>query len=249
MLQMITPMNLQQNEVGKNYFSAVRHSGKIAFLDKMCSNIQEMLDYLHNIWNAGDIQELVSHLSSEMRKKYFDSSEKIVDIKLKMDTLLVQQKRLLWSKSVDDRIHGVVALVILDRRMSQWLITIYGIAKRSDENLLLEEYCILDVKRQNPREEIKLDELELVTIKRKSKSENLEEYLLKVGYKKKQDDCFKIYINDELEIKVVNKDKFIICCGHNKELLHKHVRAIGEYLRLEKARVSFKDDMINIEEK
>ena len=157
MLQMITPMNLQQNEVGKNYFSAVRHSGKIAFLDKMCSNIQEMLDYLHNIWNAGDIQELVSHLSSEMRKKYFDSSEKIVDIKLKMDTLLVQQKRLLWSKSVDNRIHGVVALVILDRRMSQWLITIYGIAKRSDENLLLEEYCTLDVKRLNPREEIKLD--------------------------------------------------------------------------------------------
>ena len=159
MLQMITTMNLSQNEIGKNYFTTVHHKGKIAFLDNICSNIQEMLDYLHNIWNAGDVKELISYLSSEMRRKYFDSGDKLIDVKLKMESLLIQQKRLLWSDSEDDKVYGVVALVILDRKMRRWLLSIYGVAQRKDEKLLLEDYHLLDVRKLNPKEE--LDKIEL----------------------------------------------------------------------------------------
>ena len=147
MLQMMTTMNLSQNERGKSCFTTVQHMGKIAFLDKMCSNVQDMLEYLQSIWNAGDVKELISFLSSEMRKKYFDSGEKLVDVKLKMDSLLIQQKRLLWSDSEDDKVYGVVALVILDRKMRRWLLSIYGIAQRNEDKLLLEEYHLLDVRK------------------------------------------------------------------------------------------------------
>ena len=248
MLQMITTMNLQQNEMGKSYFTTVRHTGKIAFLDKVCSNIQEMLDYLHNLWNAGDIQGLVSHLSSEMRKKYFDSGDKLAEIYLKMDTLLIQQKKLLWSKNENNKVHGIVSLVILDRKMSQWLIIAYGVARRNEDSLLLEDYCLLDVKRINPLEEVKLDDLQLAIIKCKTRNKNLELYLLKEGFKKKHDNSFDVYINDELEIKVANKDKFIICGGHNEVVLHEQINEMCKYLRLEKARVSLKNSIIDIEE-
>ena len=147
MLQMMTTMNLSQNERGKSCFTTVQHMGKIAFLDKMCSNVQDMLEYLQSIWNAGDVKELISFLSSEMRKKYFDSGEKLVDVKLKMDSLLIQQKRLLWIDSEDDKVYGVVALVILDRKMRRWLLSIYGIAQRNEDKLLLEEYHLLDVRK------------------------------------------------------------------------------------------------------
>ena len=56
MLQMMTTMNLSQNERGKSCFTTVQHMGKIAFLDKMCSNVQDMLEYLQSIWNAGDVK-------------------------------------------------------------------------------------------------------------------------------------------------------------------------------------------------
>ena len=247
MLQMMTTMNLSQNERGKSCFTTVQHMGKIAFLDKMCSNVQDMLEYLQSIWNAGDVKELISFLSSEMRKKYFDSGEKLVDVKLKMDSLLIQQKRLLWSDSEDDKVYGVVALVILDRKMRRWLLSIYGIAQRNEDKLLLEEYHLLDVRKLSPKEE--LDKIELAVIKQKKNNDNLQDCLEKLGYSRKDNEKIVIYAKDEENVKIAYDGKYIICCSDDRNLLRRCVKLTVECLRLGESRVCLKDGVIKIDER
>lgn len=249
MLQMMTTMNLSQNERGKSCFTTVQHMGKIAFLDKTCSNVQDMLEYLQSIWNAGDVKELISFLSSEMRKKYFDSGEKLVDVKLKMDSLLIQQKRLLWSDSEDDKVYGVVALVILDRKMRRWLLSIYGIAQRKEDKLLLEEYHLLDVRKLSPKEE--LDKIELAVIKHKEKTDKLKDCLEKLGYSRKENENNEtpvLYEKIKDDIKASVEEKHLIICTQDKEKLKENIKELIQQLKAEEVRASLKDGIIRLEE-
>ena len=69
-----------------------------------------------------------------------------------------------------------------------------------------------------------------------------------MGYSRKDDVKIMIYTKDEENIKIAANSKYVICCTQDRALLRQCVKEIVEYLRMEKARVGLKDDIIKIEE-
>ena len=126
MMQTITKLNIAPTEPAKEYFTAIDRRDKLAFLEKPQMSWQETLDYLQNYWNAGNIQGLCTHLSKPLRRRYCGNAAAIMSTVSYMDTLLLQNKKIIWHNTYAEQTEGIVRIELLDRKMCRWQLDSYG---------------------------------------------------------------------------------------------------------------------------
>lgn len=237
MLQTITTLKTVRNEPQKDYFTAVSHPGKMAFLERQQPSWQETLDYLHNYWNAGNLKGICMHLSKELRRKHFGSAAKIMNASSYMETLLLQRKNVLWQEETPAQVQGLISLVVLDRKMCRWRLTAYGNMLKCDKTYLLNDYCVIAMQRFKEAEQDTAG-LHFGIIKLKQAcNDKTQTWQTKGMPHCKKDGNFAICANEETHQKIIVKDEIIICCAADKCGLHKLLRLAINSLRLEEMRV------------